>query len=221
MSLIDIHLLELKMSLLIFLFVIFVSSNLHSNEWLEKNYDVHISCKLKESCSPSNGNCTTEFNNTKSFHFSYDTDLKSYMQYRTCTSEGNANNCYEKYSELHNIDGIWICEGIGCIKGVIMNENPNSIYAIESLALFESDTDWDFTNQTKYGKQPSYLSIIEYIFDRTRGTLIENWIDGCRRNNGSYSSCEGASLQSIGRYLSLHEKTQVNYYSCQKIDKKF
>ena len=61
------------------------------------------------------------------------------------------------------------------------------------------------------------LAINEYVFDRTRGTLIESWIEPC------YGSgpCEGTNLKSHGRGLSLHEKTVERFFTCQKIDKKF
>lgn len=205
------------MKYLMLLFALFVSSNLYSQDWLEKNYDVHITCDLKKAYVTRSDEYTY-YNNaiSISFHFSYDSDLYSYKKYRTCTSNVNVLNCYEKYSDMTNKDGIWICEGGGCNKGVITNEGPNTIYAIDSLGLFQSDTHWDFTHKTEYGKRPSG-SIIEYVFDRTRGTLVESWIEGCYGDD----SCEGTYLKSSGRNLPLHEKEVERFFTCQKIDKKF
>jgi len=195
-------------------FVLFMSPTISAESWLEKNYDVHLSCKLEKACNTRSGNCAFP-KNTISFHFSLDTDINSYLKYRTCTEESRPYQCYEDYSDRDNKDGIWICQGPGCVKGVITSINPNEISAIDWLGLYEKDINWDGTVDTSYGKRPSN-DVVEYVFDRTKGTMIENWIDGCWGDG----SCAGAWLNH-GLSFPLHEKRIERYHSCQKINKIF
>ena len=199
----------------IFLIILLIFPlSLFGESWLEKNYDVNLTCKSEKFCNTQTGNCKF-FNNTISFHFSLDTDINSYLKYRTCTKDSRGHECYLNYSDRSNKDGIWICQGAGCIKGIITSILPNEISAIDWPGLFEKDVNWDGTSDTEYGKTPRW-DVLEYVFDRTKGTMIESWIYRC----GGNGPCAGARIKPDWNFP-LHEKHQENYYSCEIINKQF
>ena len=193
------------------LIIIFLFSSVQAVSWLE--YDVHLTCKLEKSCSINSGKCSYS-GPSQTFHFSLDSDLNNWKKYRTCTK--NSYSCFDKYSRDHT-DGIWSCVGdAGCTKSVITAISSNSVSAIEYGGLFDTSVDLSDGTRIVNGEKLGIGNIVEHIFDRTRGTMVEHWIDRCNDIN----TCKGVRLNHTTTIFPLHEKRVESIYSCLKIQDK-
>lgn len=202
----------------ILIFFLFFFKNSNAVDWLTENYDIHLTCKLEKECSP--GYDCSYFNDgySQTLHFSRDSDLKNWKNYRTCNYNSSLDirgrlprDCLSDWEDDKS-DGMWACiPGEGCDKIVVKSITSNNLYAIEDREMFNLQVnEYDGTMKGKYGLLPGGEPT-EYFIDNTRATLTMKFLRTC----GSSEKC-GIYLKD-GRSFPLHKEETTQFFSCQPI----
>ncbi len=193
-------------------------NDVNAENWLDENYDIHLTCKLESACGVE-GDCKN-FNDgySQTLHFSLGADKNNWRKYRTCNDNFSLDirgrlprECYSDWMDDKS-DGMWVFgeEGFGS-KLIVKSYGPNIIYAIDHPSAFNLEvSDYDGTMKGKYGLLPG-SDVIEYFIDNTRGTLKMRYIDRC-----GTEECEGVYLKD-GRTFIKHREAYSQFFSCQPI----
>ena len=185
------------MKYLVLIIISVFSFSSYAESWLEKNYDVHLTCSRDKFCVRDTSNCKKSNPMEIELHFNLENDLDEYTKYKK----------YSPWLMEDRSSGLVECVKNGCSKHIITSVGGNFIYAYSAPKFIEN-------------RKSAYFG--EYKLSRTTGELVTTEFQFCENifyEDGRHVECNGYFADHFGLQPD-YWVTSYEYFSCQKTPEK-